>query len=98
MKVINKRSSYVYLLIILLSGLYGCAANSFPETSTPNYDQRFGQAVQKGLAEQKIPVNEQNGIATSKEMKTSYDNYIKGKVTSAPILQFPLNNMTNTQE
>lgn len=98
MKAINKRAYGVFLLLALLSGLYGCASNSFPETSTPNYDQRFGQAVQKGLAEQKIPVVEQKGFATSKEMKTSYDNYIKGKATSAPILQFPLNNMTNTQE
>jgi hypothetical protein len=73
--------------------LTACATGKFPETSTPKLDENFGKSINAAKEAQKInPAPSQTESATSaKETTQSYDNFIKGKPSTAP-LQAPISN------
>lgn len=91
MKVNNKFNALTWTACTAALLLAACASNKFPETSTPNLDERFGTSLKAAKEAQKInhEPNQAETTAGSKELSQSYDNYIKGKQNTAP-LQAPI--------
>lgn len=79
------------ILCALALFLTACATGKFPETSTPKLDENFGKSLNAAKEAQKInPTPSQTEVSTgAKETTQSYDNFIKGKPSSAP-LQAPI--------
>lgn len=89
--MINKLNILPWAICTASLFLTACATDKIPETSTPKLDESFGGSVNAAKEAQKINKmpSQIETTPTAKELTQSYDNYIKGKPSEAP-LQAPL--------
>lgn len=91
MKAINKINNLTWVVCTASLLLAACATGKFPETSTPKLDENFGKSLNAAKAAQKINTapSQVETTPSAKEVAQPYDNYIKGKPSTAP-LQAPI--------
>lgn len=91
MKAINNLNTYTWGICLASLLLVACATGKFPETSTPKLDANFGKSLNAAKEAQKIKTapSQVETTPSAKEVAQPYDNYIKGKPSTAP-LQAPI--------